>query len=260
MDRCMVVVGILCVVVSVPAAPVDNTAGIDTYIIQLRDELATGLNYWDPEAMLAARAGFESLLDRGGRDWLVHYYVALADYRIAIYYMQEKENETVGLYLDDAEGHLDQSIEGNPNFAESLGLLAAILGLKINENPISGIWIGPKVSGIIAEAKEVGPENPRVWLIDGMSSYRRPKMFGGGANVAKIALKKSISCFSTASSSDPAFPDWGADEAFAWLGIVEMQNDEADSARVHLERALAINPANRWVESVLVQRLDELTE
>lgn len=255
MDK-FLVFGILCLLVSAPAAPGNDAAAVDARIVQLRFQLATGLNNWELETMLGARAGFERLLGRGARDWLVHYYVALADYRLAIYYMQE-ESDKMGLYLDDAENHLERSVEENPEFAESLALLASILGLKIHQNPISGIWVGPKISGIIAEAKSLGPENPRVWLIDGMSSYRRPKFFGGGADIAKASIKKSISCFKIVTSSDPAFPDWGADEAYAWLGIVELESGEVDSARVYLEKALAINPANRWVESVLMQQLDE---
>jgi tetratricopeptide (TPR) repeat protein len=262
MSTRLITIGVICLVISNSPLSVGATGrapgGIDKHIIDQRHQLSQALNQWDLEALAAARAGFERLLDRGGRDWLIRYYIALADYRIAIYHMQAKELEKMDPYLEEAEQQLEESIEQEPNFGESVALLAAILGLKITRKPVSGIWIGPKIGGIMAEATRLSPTNPRMWLIDGISAYYRPAMFGGGADAAKASLRNSIKFFSTESIDDPAFPSWGASESFAWLGAIEMNKGELDSARVHFEQALEINPLDGWVRFHLMPRLDEL--
>ena len=259
MNRHVIAIATIGILVSSPSLSAGRVMEVDEHIIGAQDQLIRAVNRWDVEEMLAARGGFERLLDRGGRDWLIRYYIGLADYRIAVYYMQETESEKMDPYLEDAEQHLSQSIDEEPDFSDSFALLAAILSLKIARNPISGIWIGPRIGGIMEEAKKLNPENPRMWLIEGTSAYYRPKMFGGGIDAAKAALRNSIACFSSEEIADQALPSWGASEAFAWLGAIEMENGELDSARVHFGRALAVNPSNGWVEFGLMPRLNELS-
>ena len=159
MSTRLITIGVICLVISNSSLSVGATGRapgeIDKHIIDQRHQLRQALNQWDLEALVAARAGFERLLDRGGRDWLIRYYIALADYRIAVYHMQAKELEKMDPYLEEAEQQLEESIEEEPNFGESVAMLAAILGLKITRKPISGIWIGPKIgAGLTASHNE----------------------------------------------------------------------------------------------------------
>lgn len=231
---------------------------IDLRLGEARAELEKAINAWNEEAIMRARAGFERLLDRGGRDWLVRYYIALADYRVAIWHLSAQNKDAVRPFLDEAEKLLEESLDAEPDFAESHALLGAVLGLKIGLKPISGMWIGPRIGGILAEAMELDPENPRLWMIEGVGAFHRPKMFGGGYENAREAMLKSIDYFETYTPADPAFPDWGHSEAYAWLGKMEMHNGELESAAARLKRSLELNPQNGWVIYVLSPDLAEL--
>ena len=255
MVRILVIAGILATVVA-PTAVADAT--VDAYIVESKRELDDAVASWSVESLAGARAGFERLLGRGGRDWLVRYYIALADYRIAIHHTSVGDPEAMDPYLDDAIEQLESSVEENPDFCDSYGLMTSILGLKISRNPISGMWIGPKIGGIMEEARRLDPENPRVWLFDGIGAFHRPKVFGGGADKAKKSLLKSIECFERQQVTDPALPYWGHSEAYAWLGKVEMASGELELAREHLEEALRLTPDMGWVSYQLMPELEQL--
>lgn len=241
----------------------DNSAEIDAHLIDVRGQLEAGLNEWNIDGLIAARAGFERLVGRGGRDWLVRYYIALADYRIAIYNMamsgdDEAAAESVDLYLDEAEDQLKLSVEEKPDFTDSHAMIASVLGLKIGRKPIRGMWLGPRIGGVMAEAAKFDPENPRLWLIDGIGAFHRPKMFGGGADNARDALTKAIECYALETVPDPALPSWGLDEAYAWLGRVEMNEGNYELAEQHLRKSLDINPEMGWVTYSLMPALEQL--
>jgi tetratricopeptide (TPR) repeat protein len=260
MIKRLLVATVLCFTVAGTTLAVDGGAEIDERIINVRDELDRAYSLWDLEAMMAARAGFERLLDRGGRDWLIRYYIALSDYRLIVYYLSGREHEKMDPYIKEAKEHLEQSIEEKPDFSESYALLAAILGMQITRNPFSGLWLGPRIGGIIAEAKKLEHDNPRIWFIEGIGAYHRPELFGGGYDNARKALLKSIEYFSTDAIDDRTLPSWGESEAYAWLGYFEMQNNALDDARVYLERALDVDPDNGWVTYHLMPRLNKMAE
>ena len=240
----------------------DNSAEVDKHIVETRAVLEGALDGWDVRRMAEARAGFERLVGRGGRDWLARYYVALADYRIAIYNMANPGDENdpraqIDPYLDEAEEQLKLSVEEKPDFTDAHALLASTLGLKIGRKPIRGMWLGPRIGGIMAEAHKFGPENPRMWLIDGIGDLHTPSMFGGGEDKAREALNKSIEFYEVEEIDDPALPSWGYDEAYAWLGYLEIKAGNYEVARTHLEKSLEINPNMGWVTYQLLPALDK---
>ena len=100
---------------------------IDTRIAQTRNDLEQALNVWTKQSIMGARAGFERLLDRDGRDWLVRYYIALADYRLAIWHIAMNDRKAIRPYLDEGEEILKESIDANPAFGEAHALLGATL-------------------------------------------------------------------------------------------------------------------------------------
>ena len=112
----------------------------------------------------------------------------------------------------------------------------------------------------MVEATELDPENPRIWMIEGIGAYHRPKMFGGGYDNAREAMLRSIEYFETYEPVDAAAPVWGESEAHAWLGKMEMEHGELASAEKRLERALELNPQNGWVAHVLSPQLAELRQ
>ena len=77
---------------------------------------------------------------------------------------------------------------------------------------------------------------------------------------AKLNLSKSIKFYENYSASDSLLPNWGYEEAYAWLGKIYMEEKEYKKADEQFEKALQINPGCSWVKYVLKKELAEKTK
>ena len=115
----------------------------DSLIISGRQMLQAGENAGDLDAMYAARATFErALADTALVAWS-HYYIALADYRIAG--LLEGESKDPSEHLDAAVEHLKKATEIDPQSAEAYSLLSSVYGWQIGLSPMKTMLLGPRV-------------------------------------------------------------------------------------------------------------------
>jgi tetratricopeptide (TPR) repeat protein len=184
--------------------------------------------------------------------WPLHYQ-ALALYREATVRMG-RDNADVRPMLERIDSLLERSAKLKP-VPETHALRASVLGMMIGSNPLRGMLLGPRSNSQMDRAIELGPTNPRVWLLRGIGAFNTPSMFGGGAEKAEAYLKKAIELFANDHPQPPA-PDWGLGEAHAWLGQTYAKQNKIDSARMNYERALAIEPGDYWVRMILLPALD----
>lgn len=230
---------------------------IDSLIIQGKQQLKQAENSWQEPDLLQARAYFERLLTDNSNAWLVRYYIGLVDYRLTSFFFSRQDRDKSRPFIDDGIDQLQQCIESKPDFAEAHGLLSSLYGNKIAVSPFSAMTLGPKAGKAMNRALELEPNNPRNYLIQAWSAYYTPKMFGGSKEKAKKYFEQAIACFDSVKVTDPLLPNWGHDEAYAWLGVAQMQDGELEAAKSHFERALAINPDYGWVKYVLLPELQK---
>ena len=206
----------------------------------------------DLNRLTGAAAMIDRVLTVTPNDPLLLYYRALALYRSASLYTGLKKNDEAKRVLEEADRLLEQATAKSPT-ADALALRSGVIGLMIGSsgNPLSGMTLGPKSSGLLDRAKELEPKNPRVWLISGMSAMFTPKMFGGGTDKAEQDLRKSIALFETHQVVVPA-PSWGRADAYIWLGQTLQKEEKTADAKVAYEKALEIQPDNQWVRRVLL--------
>ncbi len=230
----------------------------DSLIIQGKAMIAAALKQSEANDVLNARAHFERLLTDKSRAALVHYYVAYCDYRYVTAYARRLNQpaETIDKYLDDAITHLEKAVQIEPKFAEAHALLGSCYGQKIAGNPMLGMTHGPKASAEIGTALRLEPENPRVIMLDAISKYYTPPMFGGDRDLALAGFKRSADIFAKKASTDPLQPDWGHAEAYAWIGMAYLDKNDRASARIALDRALVIEPDFGWVKHALYPKLE----
>jgi Flp pilus assembly protein TadD len=105
-------------------------------------------------------------------------------------------------------------------------------------------------------AADLAPNNPRVWLLKGISSIFTPAIFGGGLDDAERHLRKAIGLFEAERAVAPA-PSWGHADAWIWLGQAYERLKKPAEARTAYERALAIAPAHGWVRMVLLPNVSK---
>ena len=225
----------------------------DSLIVSGKQTLQAGENAGDLDAMYAARATFErALADTSLAAW-GHYYIALADYRIAG--LLEGESKDPSEHLNAAVEHLKKATEIDPQSAEAHALLSSVYGWQIGLSPMKTMILGPKVGKASQKAKQLAPDNPRVVLSAAISDFNTPKMFGGSKEKGLQGFQRAAELFAQEEPTDPIQPVWGHREAYAWLGIAYQGQGELESARAAFEKALAIDPDFGWVKYWLLPEL-----
>jgi tetratricopeptide (TPR) repeat protein len=219
--------------------------------------IATGTAGGQPGGVDNALALIDRVLTVMPNDAVMLHYKGYALYRKSHRLMADasKKDETKAL-LEEADDVLGRSANTLP-WPETYALRAAVTGQLIAVgNPVSGMWLGPRADGYMEKALEIGPNNPRVWLLKGTATMFKPKMFGGGADKAEKELLKAIELFANDRPSPPA-PAWGHAESYAWLGQAYAAQEKLSEARATYQKALELEPGNGWVMHVLLPALDK---
>jgi len=186
---------------------------------------------------------------------LAHYYMGYADYRLHTLPVELSDKQKKE-HLDEAVRLLEKTIELKPDFAEAHALLSAVYGMKAT-GIISGMKYGPKADKQIKIAREQSPENPRITLIDGISLYYKPGMFGGSVEKAAEQFEKAIQQFQTFEPENKLMPEWGYIEVYAWLGQAQKEQKNYQEARKAYRKALEIDPDYGWVKHALLPELEK---
>lgn len=227
-------------------------------VLKGKEMLRQAFNTWSDTDFLKSRAYFERLLNisEAQDSWLIHYYIGYSDWRLSTFYMQQDKDRALQ-FVDEGIDHLERCIELKSNFADAHNLLASLYSNKIGLKSILGMTLGPKSGMKIGKAMKLDESNPRNYLIAGMSAFFTPKIFGGGKDKAKEHFEKAIACFDTFNNAGPEMPDWGHEEAFAWLGLVHSEQGDLIAAENSYLKALKINQDYPWVSKVLLPNLQK---
>jgi len=177
------------------------------------------------------------------------YEQSLAYYRLAITLNLQSHtaeaSQNLDLAIEQLEGITKQD-EGND---EAWALLAQVYGLKIAYQPMKAAYYGPKSGKALAAALAINHENPRAYLVKGISSYNTPAMFGGSKSAALTAFDQSIALYNQ-DSSDTA---WGQAEVHVWRGLTNLALNQKEQALADWHSALAIEPNYGWAKVLLSQ-------
>jgi len=231
----------------------------DSLLVSGKQMLQAGENASDLDAMYAARATFErALADTSSTAW-GHYYIALADYRIAdrLFAAGEQNKDAVSEHLKTAVEHLKEATRLDPQAAEAYSLLSSAYGRQIALNPVKSMVLGPRAGKAAQKALQLAPDNPRVMLSAAISAFNTPKMFGGSKEKGLQGFQRAAELFAREEPTDPIQPTWGHSRTYAWLGLAYQDRGELESARTAFEKALEIDPDFGWVKDVLLPELEK---
>jgi Flp pilus assembly protein TadD len=156
--------------------------------------------------------------------------------------------------LQQADSILARSARLRP-LAETHALRSSVIGQQIGSSPIRGMRLGPQASREMERALSLGPRNPRVWLLRGISAMHTPQAWGGGLQRAEDYLRRAIALAQVDSARFPD-PTWGRGEAHVWLGEVLARRGHDTDARLEYRRALEIEPDNSRARRRLHERDD----
>jgi tetratricopeptide (TPR) repeat protein len=172
----------------------------------------------------------------GGEDPLRHYYVGLANYRLAMV-VAAKDKSRAREAAARCVSRLDAAVSGKSDFAEGLALQSACLRTLANLTAWKPL-AGPRSTGQMERAAKLAPKDPRVLLLQALENGE-----GGQIDAPAIAkLKKAAAAFEVERQGIDRAPGWGAAETYAYLGRGYLEQGDVLAARDALERALLIAP------------------
>lgn len=241
--------------VAVPAAAMQRP-GPEQWADSARTEIQAARIHNDLQRMRAARATVERAIAAYPEYALLLHYNGYALFREAeLLRARQAQEDEIRQRLEAAAAALERSAELEP-MPETYALYSGALGQQIGFSPfILGIRLGPRSGEAMDRALELGPNNPRVWLLRGIGAMFTPGMFGGGLDKAEQYLEHAIDLFPDDRPAPPA-PAWGYADAYAWLGQVHQTNGDLEAARAAYEAALRIEPDYAWVRGFLLPGLE----
>lgn len=239
----------LVIAAAIPAGAQNSTALLDS----ARAAIDRAVDSGDERLIRESRAALERIAAVDPKNPWVDHYIGYTFYREAVYRAQ-RDGKPAGALLKQAQSAFERSI-ALKSFPETQALLAAVIGQSIGSNPFKGMINGPKSDKAMDMAIAQGPDNPRVWLLNGIGTLYKPKTFGGGIDKAKAHLLKAAELYKTDRPAAPA-PTWGHAETYAWLGQIALKQHDTTAARQAYARALEIQPGYGWVKLVLLPALD----
>lgn len=144
--------------------------------------------------------------------YVLHYRGYLA-YRQAVGWMMMGDRAKMAPVIARGLTDLTRSAE-TLHWPETIALEACLNALRIPLEPGSGMTLGPLTDRLSGEATKLGPNNPRVALLQAYLAQSTPESMGGGAEKAKSLVAKALSLFADDHPGTLA-PIWGKDEAEA---------------------------------------------
>jgi tetratricopeptide (TPR) repeat protein len=202
----------------------------------------------DPAKLQAARALAERVATAYPGDGLIAHYLGFALYREAGAMTGEGGGNPTKL-LERAQAVLEKSLTSHP-LAETHAIISSMDGQLIAADPSRAMELGMASAASMETALRMGPKNPRVWLIRGISALFTPPEYGGGAAAAQSQLEHAVELFAT-DAPKPGEPAWGAAEVHVWLAQAYEKTNDKKRAAAEYRAALAIAPNYLWAQRSL---------
>jgi len=151
---------------------------------------------WNTDRLVELSNSFERIADAEKTQWLPYYYAALA--RVNAGYALGKNNaaEQTDPYANKAEELINKADALEANNSEIYVVKKLINTLKLIGD-VMGRYMtaGAASAEALAKAKSLNPENPRVYLQEGIDKMNTPPQFGGSVEEGKKILEKSLEKF-----------------------------------------------------------------
>jgi hypothetical protein len=153
---------------------------------------------------------FERIANAEKKEWLPPYYAALCHAFMSTLTMGDKIDE----YCDIAEKFANKADSISPNNSEVYALRSLIYSQRIGVNPmLRGAKFGGKSNEMNAKSKELDPNNPRPYLLQGQGKFYTPPQFGGGKDKALPILEEAVRKYEAFKPASTIAPNWGKERA-----------------------------------------------
>lgn len=186
------------------------------YQSTMQSNLAMFDSIKSPNDYTPLAATFERVGDAEKTQWLPYYYAALANILKGFADSTGSKDDIA----DKADALIAKAEAIDPKNAEIFLLKSMTSTLHMLVDP-STRWqrYGADVNKNREMAKQLDPNNPRVYFLEGQNIFGTPKSFGGGKENAKPLFEKSVALFKTYKPAGDLYPRWGQKSAEDMLAL-----------------------------------------
>jgi len=161
----------------------------------------------DRESSLDVVAAFEEIAGQYPDQWIPFY--DAAQILITTSFM-ESDMASSDELLERAIKNLDKAEELAPEESEIEALkVMYYMGMMSADPETRGPMYYQDAFISIEKSKELNPENPRAFYLDGIMALNMPDFMGGGPQAAKPIFLKAAEKFKSYENEDPLWPSWG---------------------------------------------------
>jgi len=247
---------ILLIMISFISVKANASKDFDKAVMKAKKNLKAAMNKSDAAQLTKVRGEFERILQLKEKTWLVNYYIALSDYGLATASVVKEDNAGLKKYTQSGIDVINKSIDEYPEFADSFVLLEALNFNRWQYEQEKMQEIIAATSSADESAAKLDKNNPRLLMLNGMSSFYTPEAFGGGVDVAIPKLEKSVEAFKTRKEASELYPDWGYDLSIGYLAMsLVKRNDDGDmtKAKTLIDEGIKMNPDSGFLKVYVME-------
>ncbi|RYY58531.1 MAG: hypothetical protein EOO05_16110 [Chitinophagaceae bacterium] len=161
---------------------------------------------------------FQRIAEAEKTQWLPFYYAALCNVSAAYTLMATPDPSKTDPMADKAEGLLNQAEALSKDNSEIYIVKKQIASMRLIADPMNRyMTYGPVAAEALEKAKQLNPENPRVYLLEAQDKYFTPEEFGGSKTDAKKLFELSKQKFDAAKPETDIHPRWGKNQISYFL-------------------------------------------
>jgi tetratricopeptide (TPR) repeat protein len=154
--------------------------------------------------------------------------------------------------LDAAVDALTQAVKLDASHAESHALLGTLYGMKISENMLRAVWLGPRVQNEQELALAAGGKNPRVKYLLGMSQfYTAMRTASRREALTNLLAAEKLFEAEAKTAEAPLEPRWGHDSCLTFIGLSYEKLGQRAEAENYFRKALAMHPQDGLAQAGL---------
>jgi len=172
------------------------------------------------DALTDLANSFERIANAEKTQWLPFYYAALCHINKANMYFTTQQLDKIDPLMDLAEPLLSKAEALQKDNSEIFCLKKMFNTGKMMADPMNRYMIyDAAAKEALEEAKKLDPENPRVYLLEGIDKYYTPEQYGGSKEEAKTLFEEATKKFETFKPASSIHPAWGKGQVTYFLSL-----------------------------------------
>jgi len=211
-------------------------------------EFKAAYQAWDGERFAHACEWLQQATNQSPDNVTNYYWLGVAEFHRMLQLRSSPGNEAAANGARDAaQEALLQAVKLDPNHAECHALLGTIYGVRIGENWLRAIYLGPRAMAQGNAALANGPNNPRVRYLLGSGEFymaSKPAAWRKALTTFLLA-EKLFKAEAAHPAASPLDPRWGLSSCRTFIGMTYEKLGDPVQAADYYRQALAEHPADQ---------------